>query len=156
LPEDVEYRLSQLVGPAADQLLGKDQAEAQAEKNAQESQDPILQLEIQKLELKKQEMQDKNQREMAKINADLEKAKLKALSDENRIKSQERMEGTRLGVEIAKSRSEQALTAEQVANKAKEAGMRLGMDMLAKQEDLRIRNKQIDMSNNVPSGGDNE
>ena len=34
--------------------------------------------------------------------------------------------------------------------------MRLGMDMLAKQEDLRIRNKQIDMSNNVPSGGDNE
>ena len=156
LPEDVEFRLSQLVGPAADQLLGKDQAEAQAEKNAQESQDPILQLEIQKLELKKQEMQDKNQREMAKINADLEKAKLKALSDENRIKSQERMEGTRLGVEIAKSRSEQALTAEQVANKAKEAGMRLGMDMLAKQEDLRIRNKQIDMSNNVPSGGDNE
>ena len=156
LPEDVEYRLSQLVGPAADQLLGKDQAEAQAEKNAKESEDPILQLEVQKLELKKQEMQDKNQREMAKINADLEKAKLKALSEENRIKSQERMEGTRLGVEIAKTRTEQSLTAEQVANKAKEAGMRLGMDMLAKQEDLRIRNKQIDASKNVPSGGDNE
>ena len=156
LPEDVEFRLSQLVGPAAAQLLGKDQAEAQAQKNAQESQDPILQLEIQKLELKKQEMQDKNQREMAKINADLEKAKLKANMDENRIKSQERMEGTRLGVEIAKSRSQQSLTAEQVANKAKEAGMRLGMDMLAKQEDLRIRNKQVDISSQVPSGGDNE
>ena len=156
LPEDIEYRLSQLVGPAADQLLGKDQAEAQAEKNAAESEDPILQLEIQKLELKKQEMQDKNQREMAKLNADLEKAKLKAMTDENRIKSQERMEGTRLGVEIAKSRSQQSLTAEQVANKAKEAGMRLGMDMLAKQEDLRLRNKQIDQSKPSQSGGDNE
>ena len=156
MPEDIEYRLSQLVGPAADQLLGKDQAEAQAEKNAAESEDPILQLEIQKLELKKQEMQDKNQREMAKLNADLEKAKLKAMTDENRIKSQERMEGTRLGVEIAKSRSQQSLTAEQVANKAKEAGMRLGMDMLAKQEDLRLRNKQIDQSKPSQSGGDNE
>jgi len=156
LPEDVEYRLSQLVGPAADQLLGKDQAEAQAEKNAAESEDPILQLEIQKLELKKQEMQDKNQREMAKLNADLEKAKLKAMTDEKRIKSQERIEGTRLGVDIAKTRGQQGISAEQVANQAKEAGMRLGMDMLAKQEDLRLRNKQIDQSKPPQSGGDNE
>jgi hypothetical protein len=156
LPEDIEYRLSQLVGPAADQLLGKDQAEAQAEKNAAESEDPILQLEIQKLELKKQEMQDKNQREMAKLNADLEKAKLKASTDEKRIKSQERIEGTRLGVDIAKTRGQQGISAEQVANQAKEAGMRLGMDMLSKQEDLRLRGKQIEQSNKPQSGGDNE
>jgi hypothetical protein len=156
LPEDIEYRLSQLVGPAADQLLGKDQAEAQAEKNAAESEDPILQLEIQKLELKKQEMQDKNQREMAKLNADLEKAKLKASTDEKRIKSQERIEGTRLGVDIAKTRGQQGISTEQVANQAKEAGMRLGMDMLVKQEDIRLRNKQIDQSKPPQSGGDNE
>jgi hypothetical protein len=144
LPEDIEYRLSQLVGPAADQLLGKDQAEAQAAKKAAEAEDPILKLEIEKLQLKKQELADKNKREMDSINADLEKARLKAQVAEKEIASRERMEGTRLGVDIAKSQQQQSLTAEQMANKAKEAGMRLGMDMLSKQEDLSIRRKQVE------------
>jgi hypothetical protein len=157
LPEDIEYRLSQLVGPAADQLLGKDQAEAQAAKHAAESEDPILKIEIEKLNLKKKELEEKNQREMAAINADLEKARIKAGISEKEIASRERMEGTRLGVDIAKTQTQQAQTAEQMANTAKEAGMRLGIDMVSKQEDLALRRKQLEQQDqqardNNPTG----
>ena len=152
LPEDVEYRLSQLVAPAAEQLLGKDQAEAAQQKAAEEANDPVLQLEIQKLELKKQEQADKNRREMEAIQADLTKARMKAASEAERIKSQERIEGTRLGVDIAKARGQQALTAKQLADQAKSAGMRLGVDMAAKQEDLKLRKDQLNQQDNQNTG----
>lgn len=143
LPDDIEYRLSQLVAPAAAQLLGKDQAEEQAKKNAEEAEDPVLKLEREKLALKDKEIQQKGQAEMARIQADLQKARLKAEMDDKRIKSQERIEGTRLGVDIAKTRGAQALTAEQLASQAKQAGARLGVDISRANEELKLRRQQI-------------
>lgn len=143
LPDDIEYRLSQLVAPAAAQLLGKDQAEEQAKKNAEQAQDPVLQMEREKLALKDKEIQTKAQTEMARIQADLQKANIKAGLDQERIKSMERIEGTRLGVDIAKTRGQQALTAEQLASQAKQAGARLGVEISRSNEDLKLRRQQI-------------
>jgi len=44
LPEDIEYRISELVAPAAAQVLGKAQAEIQMQQNMQQAQDPVLQM----------------------------------------------------------------------------------------------------------------
>ena len=143
LPDDIEYRLSQLVAPAAAQLLGKDQAEEQAKKNAEDAEDPVLKLEREKLALKDKEIQSKAQTEMARIQADLQKANIKAGLDQERIKSMERIEGTRLGVDIAKTRGQQALTAEQIAANAKAAGARLGVEISRSNEDLKLRRQQI-------------
>ncbi|MHC4356232.1 MAG: hypothetical protein ACYS0H_26310, partial [Planctomycetota bacterium] len=59
LPEDIELRLSRLVAPAAEQLTGKAQQQAQAEKNAEMQEDPVIQMQMEELGIKKGEQQRK-------------------------------------------------------------------------------------------------
>ena len=51
LPENVEVELSRLAAEASGQLLGKHQAEAQAQKIAETQQDPIVQMQQAELQL---------------------------------------------------------------------------------------------------------
>ena len=74
LPEDIELRLSRLVAPAAAQLTGKDKREAEAQKMAEQAEDPIIQMQQQELQIKQAQAQAKAQTDMAKIQADLQKA----------------------------------------------------------------------------------
>ena len=67
LPEDIELRISRLVAPAADQITGKAQMMAQAEQNAKQVEDPIVQMQQREITLKEQEAMAKAQAEMAKI-----------------------------------------------------------------------------------------
>lgn len=129
LPEDIEYRISQLVAPAAEQVLGRAQAEAQMQKQMQEAQDPILQMEMQKLQLRAQEIQQRAQSDMAKIQADMEKTQLRIAAEKDRMKTQERIEGARLGVQIAATNSEQELESKKIASKDKVEGAKLGVQI---------------------------
>jgi hypothetical protein len=129
LPEDIEYRISQLVAPAAAQVLGRAQAEAQMQKQMEEQQDPILQMEMQKLQLRAQEIQQKAQAEMAKVQADMEKARMRMESEQNRLKTQERIEGARLGVQIASTNAQNELESKQIASKDKVEGAKLGVEI---------------------------
>jgi hypothetical protein len=96
LPEDIELRISRLVAPAAAQLTGKAQQMAQAEKNAEQQQDPIVQMQQRELAIKEQAAMAKAQTEMAKIQADLEKTRGKTMVDLQRMEQQERIESARL------------------------------------------------------------
>lgn len=138
LPDDIEYRISQLVAPAAEQVLGRAQAEAQMQKQMQEAQDPVLQMEMQKLQLRAQEIQQKAQADMAKVQADMQKAQMRMQTEESRLKAQERIEGARLGVQIASTNAENELKTKEIASKDKVEGAKLGVEiareMLAVQE----------------------
>jgi hypothetical protein len=129
LPEDIEYRISQLVAPAAAQVLGKAQAEAQMQQQMQEAEDPVLKLEQEKLQLRAQEIQQKAQAEMAKVQADMEKARMRAQSEKDRLKVQERIEGARLGVQIASTNASNELQSKEIASRDKVEGAKLGVEI---------------------------
>jgi hypothetical protein len=100
LPEDIEYRLSRLVAPAAAQVTGKAQQQAQAEKNAQQQQDPVIQMQQKELQIKEGEAMAKVQTEMAKIQADLQKAQGKAALDMEKLQTQERIEAAKIAAKM--------------------------------------------------------
>lgn len=129
LPEDIEYRISQLVAPAAAQLLQKDQAEAQMQKQMEEAQDPVLQMEMQKLQLRQQEIQNKAQAEMAKIQADMEKTRMKLQADQDRQRAQERIEGARLGVQIANANMQAEMQGKEISSRDQIEGAKLGVQI---------------------------
>lgn len=129
LPEDIEYRISQLVAPAAAQLLQKDQAEAQMQKQMQEAQDPVLQIEMQKLQLRAQEIQQKAEADMAKVQADMQKAQMRMQSEQERLKAQERIEGARLGVQIANANMQADMQGKEISSRDQIEGAKLGVQI---------------------------
>jgi hypothetical protein len=129
LPEDVEFRISELAAPAAAQVLGRAQQEAQMQKQMQESQDPVLQMEMQKLQLRAQEIQQKADAEMAKVQADIQKAQMRMQTEQNRLKVQERIEGARLGVQIASTNSDNELRSREITSSDKIEGAKLGVEI---------------------------
>ena len=137
LPEDIEYRLSKLVAPAAAQLTGKAQQQAQAEQNAQMQQDPVIQMQERELALKEQQALAKaqsdqrsldikaqqaavkaeidiakSQAEMAKIQADLEKAREKSALDYEKLEQEERLEAARIAAKVQSQRETMGAQAE--------------------------------------------
>jgi len=100
MPEDIEYRISQLVAPAAAQVTGKAQQQAQAEQNAKQQQDPVIQMQQRELQLKEMAAQAKAQTDMAKIQADLQKAQGKNMVDLEKLQQQERIEAAKLTSKI--------------------------------------------------------
>ena len=129
LPEDIEYRISQLVAPAAAQVLGKAQQEAQQQQQQQQAQDPVLQMEMQKLQLRAQEIQQKAQADMARVQADMQKAQMRMQAEKDRLKTQERIEGARLGVQIAATNSQNELQSKEIASRDKVQGAKLGVEI---------------------------
>ena len=105
LPEDIELRISRLVAPAADQITGKAKMMAQAEQNAKQQQDPIVQMQQKELAIKEQEAMAKAQTEMAKIQVDLEKSRSKSMVDLQKMEQQERIESARLASKMATQQS---------------------------------------------------
>jgi len=139
LPEDIEYRISELVAPAAAQVLGKAQQEAQMLQQQQQSQDPVLQMEMQKLQLRAQEIQQKAQADMAKVQADMQKAQMRMQTEKDRIKAQERIEGARLGVQIATTNTDNELRTKEIASKDKVEGAKLGVEIARNMLDAQRR-----------------
>ena len=105
LPEDIELRISRLVAPAAEQITGKAQMMAQAEQNAKQQQDPIVQMQQKELAIKEQQAVAKAQSEMAKIQVDLEKSRNKSMVDLQKMEQQERIESARLASKMATQQS---------------------------------------------------
>lgn len=104
LPEDVEIEISRLAAQAADKLLNKNQAEAAQEQAMQQQQDPLTQIQQREIALKEAEFQHKQQLDIAKLQADMDKSKANVAVQEERIESEERRDGARLGIDLAKTR----------------------------------------------------
>jgi len=101
LPEDIELRISRLAAPAAEQVTGKAQMMAQAEQNAKQSQDPIVQMQQRELALKEQQAMAKAQTDMAKVQVDAQKAEAKTMLDLEKLDQQERLESAKIAAKVA-------------------------------------------------------
>ncbi len=154
LPEDIEYRLSQLVAPAAEQLTGRAEQEMQAEQMLAQAEDPVLQLQQQELEMENLKIQTKAQTDMARIQADLTKAAAKDDLDRERLASKDdwdreklaadqKMEGAKLGVKIAETNTKEELESKKIASKDKLAGAKIGME-IAKELMVDTREREIE------------
>jgi hypothetical protein len=131
LPENVERRLSALIADAADQMMGKKQQKAQAEKAAQQQQDPIIQqrerelaiqeqdaqrkqqadaakqqLDQQKLELERDKLESKERHETAELALDEQELIIKAQADQQKVDLETQLEGFKLGRDLGKDADE--------------------------------------------------
>ena len=71
------------------------------DRNQEKLNDPVFQLQQQELELEAADLERKAQTDTARMVAKLKEAQMRQETELLRIKSQERMEGARLGVQIA-------------------------------------------------------
>jgi hypothetical protein len=122
LPQTVEVELSKLTAQAAEQLLQLNQKEVAQQQAQEQAQDPLIQMQQQELAIKQQEVQIKAQKSQADI--ELDKARL--ILDKEKIDSQERIEGAKLGAKAM-------LDKEQLEATQHARGVELGLDLLKAQ-----------------------
>ena len=127
LPEDVERSLSPVVAKAAQKLLRKDEAEFAQQEAQKKAADPLTQIQQRELALKEAEFQHKKTIDLAKLEAETQLKQKTQRVEAERIASQERMEGARLGVKIAD-------TIDERSKKETLEGVKIGMD-IARQGD---------------------
>lgn len=129
LPEDIEYRISQLVAPAAAQLSGKAQREQQMEQAQKQMQDPLIQIQMQELQIKQADIQRKAQAEMARIQLDMQKSMAKAQLDQQRLEQDRQIQTAKIGAQIAKDNAQEQLETDRIASQEQIAGAKLGVDI---------------------------
>jgi hypothetical protein len=118
MDEDTELAVSRLAAQAATQLLQKNQAEAAQQQAQQMAQDPIVQMQMQELQIKQGELELKRQ----KMQIDAAEKNDRLELEMARIESQEEIAGLQVGAKLAASKSE--MEAKQEAE-----GFRLGIEM---------------------------
>ena len=101
LPEDVEIEISRLAAEAAGKLLGKNQAEIAQQQAMKQQQDPLTQIQQRELALKEAEFAHRQQLDIAKLQSDTQAKMGNQELQKERLESEERREGARLGVKIA-------------------------------------------------------
>jgi hypothetical protein len=146
LPEDIEYRLSQLVVPAAEQLTGKAQQEMAAQQAMAAAEDPVLQLQKAELDIEAAKVTTKAQTDMAKIQADLAKAAAKDSLDREKLAVDQQVEGAKLGVKIAETNTQEELETSKIASKEQIEGAKLGVEIA---RELMIDERQLDIEDKI-------
>jgi hypothetical protein len=122
-PEQAD-QIAMLAAQAAQQLLQQNQAQAQQQQAQQQMQDPVVQMQMQELQIKQQELQLKAQKQQADTAAktqqmQIEQARIQAQKDiaamqvqatataaKDKLTRQTEIEGTRMGIDIAKSKAQ--------------------------------------------------
>jgi|TARA_R110000868_G_scaffold99250_4_gene273247 hypothetical protein len=139
LPAETEVMLSKLVADASDKLLKKDKAEAQAQKNAQAQNDPVLQIQKAEMETKKAEVQRKGMAD-----------KLRSMLGKEQLASKEKIEGTKIGIGVASDKLDKEIELKRleielarIKSQEKQAGARLGVDVAQSLADDQIERDRI-------------
>ena len=152
---EVEARLAPLLAQAAQQLLQKNTQQAQQAKAQEQAKDPIIQMQMQELQLKAEE----NKRKAAKDQADNAIKAAQLNIERDRIQSQTATDDKRIKMDAMK-------TAVQMQNDKQRHMMDMGVDVLKQlsnkshEEQLRIMQERIQMRqqdqqrNKQPKKGD--
>ena len=109
MPPDVEARLSPLLAQAAAQLLQQNSAQAAQQQAQQQAQDPIIQMQMQELQIKAQEQQRKAQRDVAdiqleqqRLGLERERIQMQAQSDIAKTMANTQRDKEQLAMELVK------------------------------------------------------
>ena len=122
---DMEVQVSRLAAAAAQQLLQSKQQQAQQQQNQQMAQDPIVQMQMQELQIKQGELQLKHEEmelKKQKLLLDATAQADKIEVEEKRIDSQTQIAGMQVGAQVATSNAN--LSAQQ-----QEAGLKMGIQI---------------------------
>jgi hypothetical protein len=109
LDENAEVQISKLVAQAAAQLLQMDQAKQAQQQAAQQAQDPIIQMQMQELQIKKQEADIKALKVKGDLQIKAEELSLKARESAAKVGEDPNMAAMRLQQEIAQAQELHAL-----------------------------------------------
>ena len=138
IPPEIEVRISQMAAKAASALLQRDTQEMQAQQAQQAQQDPIVQMQMQELQLKAQEVALKQKKiavdaagkadqieiEKSRIEAQKEIAAMqvsaKAQKDKMDNETKQHLEGVRMGVDIAKTKDQLRMQAKMQQTRSKD------------------------------------
>jgi hypothetical protein len=118
MDENTELAISRLAAAAAQQLLQKNQSEAAQQQAQQTAQDPIVQMQMQELEIKKGELELKRQ----KMQIDAAEKNDRIELENRRIESQEEIAGLNVGAKLATSKN-------QMEAKQEAEGLRMGVEI---------------------------
>jgi hypothetical protein len=125
IPEAMEVQISKMVAEGSQIVLAQSQ-QAQAQQQAlQNAQDPIMQAELQKLQIQQSEVQRKAQKDQA----DTQIKMLQLQLDQLKAEQQAELEGTKLGIQIGKDQAELALKQDIEAAKQQLEGTKIGVDI---------------------------
>lgn len=108
LPDDVEVQLSQLMAQAGGQVNQENQANAQQAKNQEMSQDPLVQIQQQELQIKGAEQQRKQQKDQAEAQLKASQLQLESMG----IQNKKEVDMARIQSESIKSQMQLQATAE--------------------------------------------
>jgi len=143
LPEDIEYRISRLAAPAAEQVLQMAQQEQQQKQAQEQAQDPIIQMQQKELQIKEQEAQSKAQSEMAKIQIDLQKSADKSSLEREKLDQQERIEMAKLQAKQESDDAKEEFEREKQAAKEQIEGLKIGVDIAKEISDSTMEERKI-------------
>ncbi len=133
LPETLERRIAPLIAQAGEQLSAREAAMAQAAKNQQLMQDPIIQQKERELAIEEMKAQAKMQVDMAKLQLDAQKARAKDMIEMERIGSQERMADASVRQRMIDTVIDAQVESEKISSaelqKGAEIGVKISQDM---------------------------
>ena len=129
LPESVELKLSRLVAPAAEQLKGKNQQEAQQQKAQEQAKDPVVQMAQRELQIKEQSAMAKAQIDQAKMQLEIAKARSKADYDMQKLDQEAEIAKAELAVKIAEDRAREEMDSRKQSTKEQIQGIEIGKDL---------------------------
>jgi hypothetical protein len=132
LPEDYEVQISRLVAQASAQLLEQNKAQAAQQPAQQQAEDPIVQMQMQELQIKAQEQQRKAQKDQVDAQLRVEQLAI----ERQRVDGQLEIDGTRLGFHIEKDK-------DVIDRKSEFEGTKLGVDMAHKRNQVDVQKGQI-------------
>ena len=115
---DVAAQVAQLTAQAAKQLLTKNQGEAAQQQAQQTAQDPIVQMQMQELQLKQADMQLKEK----KLQIDATEKADRIRVEESRIAAQKEIAAMQVGATAAAAR-------DKLAHQQETEGVRMGLDV---------------------------
>ena len=115
LPEDVEVELSKLVAEASGRLLQKNKAEKSEEEAEEQAKDPIIQMRQKELEIRE-----------AETMASIEEKRARLALDQEKIESQERIAGAKIGADITSDMMEISGREKDQASRSQVEGAKIG------------------------------
>ena len=131
IPQDMEVQISQLAAQASKALLQRDTNETRAQQAQQAQQDPIVQMQQQELALKSKEVEVKEKKLIADSAAKADQLQI----ERDRIASQERIAGLNAQVKVSQDDKNRR-------SKEEEAGTRMGIDLAKTRQQIQVQQEQ--------------
>ena len=132
LPPNVELALSAMMAQAANQVLMQDQAKAAQIQAQQQAQDPVVQMQMQELQIKQGELELKKQKLMMDAAAASDKQEL----EEQKVSGQLQLESMRVGAQIKESQAKQQFEQER-------AGVQMGAEIAKNQKQMDLQARTV-------------